>query len=441
MQNHTSNLVTRLNALSYIKAWSGYILRTEELRSAIHSGNYRFGVPAQGTHHTILLEFHTHEGFGGKIQGNANDPETLEELVEACVSLQNPFKCSSLLPHTRNFGDTLADPEIIHHISHKRFDVLNALLSELKLWQSQMHTELSAEFQVRCVHQEHLYINSRGGELSYNETYAQAYLAFHDNRGMNQREVQTRFLEDLLDDVTRNRVIPSYPREPLPERALLTSMRVILSPQAFMYLIKLVFLENLDGYRIAAESSFLHKDYLGTKVIGNHDIIDDAQQAKGAGSKFFDKEGTLCGRTVFFEQGRFITPMLSKELEDQYAGYGLTPTGHYMGDGQVYINNFEFKPSPDQVSSSLDASVPYLYIESLRGYSADAQAGDFMLESDFITLNRRGAPPLSLQGTVSGNLFALLRDNEAIFYDRQLCENFLLPSVESGCIQIHFREC
>jgi PmbA protein len=125
-----------------------------------------------------------------------------------------------------------------------------------------------------------------------------------------------------------------------------------------------------------------------------------------SGSYRFTQEGVPAGRCSFIREGRLIQPVLNLKYARRYGG---SPTPVPTGNDTLHLEG----PPELSEKEAYETGTGGVMVLSLLGvHTQDLASGDFSLASPQSLGIDRGKPDGRIRGTLSGNLFDLLRSDD-----------------------------
>lgn len=186
--------------------------------------------------------------------------------------------------------------------------------------------------------------------------------------------------------------------------------RVVLHPDVVDALVVATLLHNLEGGSVAhGEGAFRREQFgSGEPVLGERLTLRlDPLRPMRIGSYRFTSEGLPAARCTFVERGRLVTPVLDLKYAARLA---MAPTPlPYHQDAIV----LEGPPVVTADAAFAEAGEGALVLNVLGVHTQDPASGDFSLAVPQALRVLRGALDGKIAGTISGNVFDLLRDPSA----------------------------
>jgi len=199
---------------------------------------------------------------------------------------------------------------------------------------------------------------------------------------------------------------------------------VVLHPRVVEdYVIDTLF-ANLGGSAVAhGESHFRREQFGGPPVLREDlDLRIDPLLPLRAGSYRYTGEGVPARPCAFIERGRLITPLLDLKYARRL---GLAPTPGPGGADTTFLEG----PPPLSPAAAMERARGGVLVPSVLGvHTQDSASGDFSLAApQALALGPRG-PEGRVPVTLSGNLFAALRDPalEFVCFDGEHTPGLLL---------------
>ena len=187
---------------------------------------------------------------------------------------------------------------------------------------------------------------------------------------------------------------------------------VILSPGVVDAYVLGTLLSNLAGSKVAHGEGHFRREQFGSGEPVLREDIDlrlDPLQPLRAGTYRCTSEGVPASRCAYIESGRLVHPILGLKYARRL---GLEPTPLPWSSDTLYLG------SPERVSldkALADASGGVLVLSVLGAHTQDPASGDFSLSAPQALSIEKGALNGRLRGTISGNLFEVLRSNDLRF--------------------------
>jgi PmbA protein len=184
---------------------------------------------------------------------------------------------------------------------------------------------------------------------------------------------------------------------------------VVLHPDVVEDYVLGVLLHNLDGAQVAHATSAFRRDQFGsTAAVLREDLTlrHDPLLPMAAGTYRFTQEGLPARRCSFIEKGRLVTPLLDLKY-GRRLGLPATPAPSAMD-----TLFFEGDGSLGDAAAIAEAAGGVLVLSVLGVHTQDFSSGDFSLSApQSLALGASGIEG-RIKGTISGNLFEILRAPE-----------------------------
>lgn len=190
------------------------------------------------------------------------------------------------------------------------------------------------------------------------------------------------------------------------------------------------FISAFSAENVQRERSIL-KDKIGEEIVSpNLSITDDATLPKALGSTNCDGEGTVTQKTELVENG-----ILKSFLYDIYTAN----KGNCESTGNGFRGSFSSTPgvSPSNILFDFkdeleinDIQNGVLTTSVLGAHTANPISGDFSVEASngFKIENGEITEPIN-KAMISGNIFELLKDCEAIKSEHKQYGSFIIPKI------------
>ena len=182
---------------------------------------------------------------------------------------------------------------------------------------------------------------------------------------------------------------------------------VLLHPHVVDSYVVGTLLDNLSGETVAhGEGHFRREQFGAREPVLREDLglrIDPLLRLR-SGSYRFTTEGIPAAPCTFIDAGRLIQPV----LDIKYARrLGLAPTPLPSESDTLFLEG----PQPLSLDQALAAAAGGVLVLSVLGvHTQDRASGDFSLSAPQALAVSEGGLAGRLRGTISGNLFGLLRD-------------------------------
>jgi len=182
---------------------------------------------------------------------------------------------------------------------------------------------------------------------------------------------------------------------------------VILHPHVVETLVIGTLLHNLDGSSVAhGEGYFKRADFGSNRPLLRDDLslVLDPLLPLRSGSYRFTPEGVPAARCTYIRNGRLETPILDLK-HARRLGMAATPVP--FGRDTLVL---ETSTSMSEAEAYAEAAGGALVLSVLGVHTQDPASGDFSLSApQTLALSARG-PEGRIRATLSGNVFAVLRD-------------------------------
>ena len=184
---------------------------------------------------------------------------------------------------------------------------------------------------------------------------------------------------------------------------------VLLHPNVVESFVLGTLLGNLEGSGVVNGESYFRKEQFGSAApVLRPDLnlrLDPLVPMK-SGSYRYTAEGVPAGRCHFIENGRLIQPVLNLKYARRFGG---APTPVPTSMDTVHLTG---PPELSEQDGCMAAAGGVLVLSVLGTHTQDASSGDFSLSAPQALGISGAAPAGRLRGTISGNLFALLRSDD-----------------------------
>jgi len=238
-----------------------------------------------------------------------------------------------------------------------------------------------------------------------------------------------RFFEDLepahhVGSMASRRAVDMLGAKP----AKTQKASVVFGPLTGIELVKSVF-SALDGENELRGTTFL-KGKMDERVGSEHvSFIDDARMPRKLGSRPFDGEGTVTGRTVGIDKG-----VLRAHFYDTRSARkaGTRSTGNasrsYASIPSVGANNFYLAPGGTAPEDVIGAVENGLLVTRLLGFGVNITTGDYSRGAEGLWI-RKGKIERPVSGvTIAGNMLDMLKGIERVGSDLQFFGQFGSPT-------------
>ena len=187
---------------------------------------------------------------------------------------------------------------------------------------------------------------------------------------------------------------------------------VLLHPRVVENYVLSTLMQNLDGAAVAHdESAFDRSGFRSGRASLRKDVglsIDPLQPYKG-GSYRFTGFGLPAAPCTYIENGRLVQPILDVKYARRL---DLKPTPVPFGNDTVRFGTSSRLSYGDAL-----ARAHVLVLSVLGVHTQDRISGDFSLSAPLALAISAGAPIGRLRGTISGNLWETLRNDDLAFVD------------------------
>ena len=177
--------------------------------------------------------------------------------------------------------------------------------------------------------------------------------------------------------------------------------RVLLHPDVVEEYVLGTLFSNLDGATVAhAEGAFRKEQFGSGDPVLREDLglTIDPWKPLGPGSYRFSTEGVPSKPTTLIDRGRLVTPILDLKYGRRL---GMAPTAHALSMEAV-----AFTAASEVPYAEAEREAAALILSVLGVHTQDTASGDFSLSAPQAWSRKGGR----VKATISGNLFALLRD-------------------------------
>lgn len=242
-------------------------------------------------------------------------------------------------------------------------------------------------------------VGTRGTSVSWHATFDGAWGVGHVGRAPEDDAAFEERLDGLADFAARLRA----PATPFPAGSEI----VILHPEIVDGFVVATLLHNIDGPCVAhGDGAFQRRQFgSGEPVLGERLTVRlDPLRPMRIGSYRFTSEGWPAAACTFIERGRLVTPALDVKYASRL---GLPPTPlPYHHDAVV----LEGLPVVRFDQALAEAGEGVLVLSVLGVHTQDPASGDFSLAFPHGLRVAGGGLGGKVAGTISGNLFEILRD-------------------------------
>jgi len=267
-------------------------------------------------------------------------------------------------------------------------------------------------------------LNSKGLDLGKDDSYAYIYAngvfaEDGDTKSHMEIKLANRFGEfdvDALAALIVERGVRKLHGQPVATRRY----PIVFHNETFAGLIHAF--SSLFSGDAAVRNLTALKDKVGTRIAGeNVTLVDDPLCGEAYFNHTFDDEGVACRTKEIVKEGRLTTLLHNLKTA---AMFRVEPTGNGFKPGAaaavgVSASNLHLKPGHEAPDDLIASAVDGLYITDLQGLHSgiNVVSGNFSLQASGFTIqNGRIGDPVTLI-VVSGNIFSLLNEIEAIGSD------------------------
>jgi PmbA protein len=200
---------------------------------------------------------------------------------------------------------------------------------------------------------------------------------------------------------------------------------VLLHPRVVEAYVLDTLFTNLDGSAVAhGQSRFDRRLFGDSSAVLREDIelSVDPLQPLHLGAYAFSAEGVPAERTTFVERGRLVRPVLDLKYAKRL---GLEPTAQ---PGAMDVVTFRGGAVVDLDRALGRAAGGVLVLSVLGTHTQDAVSGDFSLAAPQALRIGESGLEGRVRGTISGNLFDVLRQDDLTFvaFDGETTPGLLL---------------
>jgi PmbA protein len=193
-------------------------------------------------------------------------------------------------------------------------------------------------------------------------------------------------------------------------------MAVLLHPNVVENYVLGALLANLAGSRVVNGEGYFRKEQFGSGEPMLHPDLTlrlDPLAPMKSGSYRFTLEGVPSGRCNFIEKGRLIHPVLNLKYARRFGG---APTPVPANLDTLHLEGLPELTEKEGYEAAVDG---VMVLSVLGAHTQDVSSGDFSLSAPQTLGIRNGEPAGRIRGTISGNLFELLRadDLRAVRFD------------------------
>ena len=186
-------------------------------------------------------------------------------------------------------------------------------------------------------------------------------------------------------------------------------MPILLHPNVVENFVLGTLFGNLEGSGVVNGEGYFRKEQFGSPdPVMRTDInlrLDPLVPMK-SGSYCYTVEGVPAARCHFIENGRLVQPVLNLKYSRRF---GSSPTPVPTAMDTVHL---EGPPELPETDGYEKAAGGVLVLSVLGAHTQDASSGDFSLSAPQALGLTGSAPAGRLRGTISGNLFELLRSED-----------------------------
>jgi PmbA protein len=194
-----------------------------------------------------------------------------------------------------------------------------------------------------------------------------------------------------------------------PEPPMKTGVHpVVLHPHVVETLFLGTLLQNLEGSSVAHDEGFFKLDDFGSDRPALRDdlsLILDPMKPLRSGSYRFTAEGVPADRCEYVSGGRLRTPILDLKYASRL---GMEPTPVPYGMDVLELSASE---SVTERQAYAVAAGGALILSVLGVHTLDSASGDFSLSAPQALILGTDGPRGRIRTTISGNVFAALRDD------------------------------
>lgn len=187
------------------------------------------------------------------------------------------------------------------------------------------------------------------------------------------------------------------------------TLKVLLHPNVVENFVLGTLLGNLEGSTVVNGEGYFRKEQFGSgDAVLRPDLavrLDPLAPMK-SGSYRYTSEGVPADRCHYIRDGRLVQPVLNLKYARRF---GASPTPVPTAMDALYL---EGPPELTEPEGYEAAAGGILVLSVLGTHTQDGASGDFSLSAPQTLGIRNGAAAGRLRGTLSGNLFDLLRGDE-----------------------------
>jgi PmbA protein len=225
-----------------------------------------------------------------------------------------------------------------------------------------------------------------------------------DGFGARTMDTDQEFAErlDRLSDLAQRLGVPG-------ESPAGGVMPVLMHPNVVENFVLGTLLGNLQGSTVVNGEGYFRKEQFGSSdpvLRSDLNLRLDPLVPMKSGSYRFTSEGVPAGRCNFIEFGRLVRPVLNLKYARRFGG---SPTPVPTGMDTLHL---EGPPELTEQGGYDAATGGVLVLSVLGAHTQDASSGDFSLSAPQALGITGGKPAGRLRGTLSGNLFDLLRSED-----------------------------
>ena len=210
------------------------------------------------------------------------------------------------------------------------------------------------------------------------------------------------------------------------------SIDVLFTPK----LVRIALLETV-GQVVTGIAQFTHTTpfKIGNKVADeNFTLIDDGLIEGGLHSSPWDSEGFPKQRNIIIENGimkKFLYDQNFATLMNKKSTGNAQRYPHKGGMMEIEINNLIVEPGTHSLKDIVNSSKKMLYVNKFSWLRPNPITGDFgatILNGYIIEDGKIGRPIRG--GTLSGNVYQMLHNIDAISKERRIVENAWVPFIK-----------
>jgi PmbA protein len=186
-------------------------------------------------------------------------------------------------------------------------------------------------------------------------------------------------------------------------------MPVLMHPNVMESFVLGTLLGNLEGSGVVNGEGYFRKEQFGSDdpvLRTDLNLRLDPLVPMKSGSYRFTAEGVPSDRCHFIENGRLVQPVLNLKYARRFGG---SPTPIPTSMDTVHL---EGPPELNEAEGYQAAGGGVLVLAVLGAHTQDASSGDFSLSAPQALGLAGSGPAGRLRGTISGNLFDLLRSDD-----------------------------